>query len=171
MRSGRRRFRGLARAASAAKPSHISSCTEPTARERSAGKRSADTAQVAGGADPSGAKQEARKALTVSDLCDLYLTEAEAGRLLTRRRIAKKASTLATDRSRIDRHIKPLLGARLVTEVSNDDIEEFLHSVAEGRTALREKTAKKRGLSIVRGGQGAASRTTGLLGGIFAFAV
>lgn len=28
----------------------------------------------------------ARKAMTVSELCDLYLADAEAGRLLTRRR-------------------------------------------------------------------------------------
>ena len=36
-----------------------------------------------------------RKATTVAELCDACLADAEAGRLLTRRRTAKKASTAA----------------------------------------------------------------------------
>ena len=46
-----------------------------------------------------------------------------------------------------------------------------MHSVAEGKTAKRGPTEKKRGLSNVRGGKGAATRTIGLLGAIFAYAV
>jgi hypothetical protein len=46
----------------------------------------------------------------VTELCDLYLADAEAGRLLTQRKASKKPSTLATDRGRIERHIKLLLG-------------------------------------------------------------
>lgn len=46
-----------------------------------------------------------------------------------------------------------------------------MHSVAEGKTAARSATEKRRGVSIVRGGKGAASRTVGLLGAIFAYAV
>ena len=46
-----------------------------------------------------------------------------------------------------------------------------MHAVAEGRTAARAKTSKKRGLSNVRGGNGTASRTVGLLGAIFSYAV
>src|ERR1700746_2398288 len=49
---------------------------------------------VAHQADPAAEKRAARNAQTVSDLCDLYLAEAEAGRLVTRRRAPKKASTL-----------------------------------------------------------------------------
>jgi integrase len=45
-----------------------------------------------------------------------------------------------------------------------------MHDVAEGETAGRVKLAKKRALSNVRGGKGAASRTLGLLGAIFAYA-
>jgi integrase len=107
----------------------------------------------------------------VNDLCDLYWADAQAGRLLTRRRKPKKASTLATDCGRIERHIKPLLGSLKVGAVTRGDIERFLHAVAEGQTARRVKTAKKRGLARVRGGRGAASRTVGLLGAIFAYAV
>jgi integrase len=122
---------------------------------------------VAHKADPAAEKRAARKAQTVSELCDLYLADAEAGRLVTRRRSPKKASTLATDRSRIERHIKPLLGQRAATSVTRGDIEAFMYDVAAGKTAGKTKT-KTRG---VRGGKGAATRTLGLLGAIFAYAV
>jgi len=46
-----------------------------------------------------------------------------------------------------------------------------MYSIAEGKTAKRSTTQKKRGLSNVRGGKGAASRTVGLLGAIFTYAV
>jgi integrase len=126
---------------------------------------------VANKADPAADKRTGRKAQIVSELCDLYFADAEAGRLMTRRRTAKKASTLITDRGRIERHIKPLLGGRAVAAVTRQDIEAFLHDVAVGKTAGKTKTAKKRGLAHVRGGRGTASRTVGLLGAIFAYAV
>jgi integrase len=126
---------------------------------------------VAEGADPAAVKQSKRKAATVSELCDLYLADAEAGRLLTRRQTSKKPSTLATDRGRIVRHIKPLLGRLSVASVTREDVDGFMHAIAAGKTAGNTKTAKKRGLSRVRGGRGAASRTVGLLGAIFSYAV
>src|SRR6202044_3829874 len=67
-------------------------------------------AEVAKGGDPARAKKEARQASTVAELCDAYLESCKAGRVLTRRQTAKKASTLDGDRGRIERHIKPLLG-------------------------------------------------------------
>lgn len=124
---------------------------------------------VATGEDPATAKKERRAAATVAELCDLYLQDAEAGRLMTVRGGAKKASTLATDRGRIERHIKPVLGRLKVPSVTREDVEGFMHAVAEGATAARHPT--KRGHSTVRGGKGTASRTVGLLGGIFAYAV
>jgi integrase len=124
---------------------------------------------VANGADPAGEKQAARKAKTVAELCDLYLADAVAGRLLTRRKVAKKASTIATDRGRIERHIKPLLGRLKVDAVTREDIERFMHGVAEGETSAKVKT-KPRGLARVKGGKGTASRTVGLVGAIFSYA-
>jgi integrase len=126
--------------------------------------------RVAKGDDPAAEKRERRQAATVAELCDLYLADAEAGRLLTRRGLAKKPSTITTDKSRIERHIKPLLGTMRVSAVTRADVERFMHDVAEGETAQRVKLAKARALSNVRGGKGAASRTVGLLGAIFAYA-
>jgi integrase len=126
---------------------------------------------VVDGNDPAAEKRAKRKAASVGELCDLYLADAEAGRLLTRRKAAKKPSTIATDKGRIERHIKPLLGGLKVAAVTREDIDGFMHDVAEGKTAARIKTAKKRGLAHVRGGKGTASRTVGLLGSIFTYAV
>lgn len=125
---------------------------------------------VVDGADPAADKMAARKAMTVAELCDLYLADAEAGRLLTRRRSAKKASTLLTDRGRIMRHIKPWLGRLAAAAVERADIERFMHAVAEGKTAGRIKTGRY-GLARVNGGKGTATRTVGLLGAIFTYAV
>jgi integrase len=126
--------------------------------------------EVVTGADPAADKRKARKAMTVAELCDAYIADAEAGRLLTRRGQSKKASTLAIDRGRIERHFKPLLGSRTVAAVTRNDIEQFLHDVAEGKSAKRVKT-KPRGLARVRGGRGTATRAVGLFGAIFTYAV
>jgi integrase len=125
---------------------------------------------VVDGADPAAEKMAARDRMTLAELCDLYLADAEAGRLLTRRRGAKKPSTLLTDRGRIMRHVKPLLGRLAVAAVDRADVERFMHGVAEGKTACRVKTGRY-GFARVKGGKGTATRTVGLLGAIFTYAV
>ncbi len=127
--------------------------------------------EVTKGADPAADKRSKRDAATMSELCDLYLADADAGRLLTRRGGTKKASTIITDRSRITAHIKPILGSMKVPAVTREDVEAFMHAVAEGTTKARKATGKKGGLSNVRGGKGASSRTVGLLGALFTYAV
>src|SRR6516225_5177584 len=117
--------------------------------------------EVAKRMDPAADKRAARNAQTVSELCDLYLADAVTGRLMTRRRAAKKPSTLITDRGRILRHIKPLLGSYKVAAVTRTDVEGFMYDVAAGKTAGGR----------VRGGLGTASRTVNLLGAIFTYAV
>lgn len=126
--------------------------------------------EVVKGGDPAGAKQEARKAATIAELCDLYLAAAEAGRILTRRKAVKRLSTLAGDKGRIERHIKPLMGGLKVAAVTRDDVERFRDSVTEGATKARIKTGKH-GLARVTGGRGTATRALGFLGAIFSYAV
>jgi integrase len=124
---------------------------------------------VVAGADPARDKKARQQAETLAQLCDLYLAEAREGRLLTRRRLPKKMSTLYTDELRIARHIKPLLGNLKVTSVQQEDVERFLYQVATGETAAAARHGYER--SRARGGMGTASRTTGLLGAIFTFAI
>jgi integrase len=126
--------------------------------------------EVAHNGDPATDKQAKRNAKTIAELCDLYLADAKAGRLLTRNKQPKKASTLAIDVGRIERHIKPMLGRRAVTAVTREDVEALLHDIAAGKTAAKIKT-KDRGLARVTGGEGAANRVVGLLGAIFTYAV
>lgn len=117
--------------------------------------------QVALGEDPSHQRQLERKRPTIATLCDEYLEEGCA---------TKKATTIATDRGRIARHIKPLLGSRRVDSIQRADVERFMQEVANGTSAARLKT-KPRGIANVRGGKGTATRTVGLLGSIFTYAV
>jgi integrase len=123
------------------------------------------------GVDVQADKRARREAPTMMELCDEYLAAVEKGAVLKRGGKAKKASTIATDRSRIEAHIKPILGKTKVAAVATKDVEKFMASVADGKTAKRVKLDKPRALSNRRGGKGAASRTVGLLGAIFTYAV
>src|SRR5215510_13844531 len=57
---------------------------------------------VTQGEDPATDKKAKRASVTVSELCDAYLADAKAGRLLTRMKRTKAASTLLIDRGRIN---------------------------------------------------------------------
>lgn len=126
--------------------------------------------RVDAGEDPAEEKAESRKAMTVRELCEDYLKATEKGLVFGKRGTAKKASTLATDKGRIERHILPLLGNRKVRDLSAPDINRFMRDVTAGKTAADLKTGF-RGRAIVKGGKGAAARTVGLLGGIMSYAV
>jgi integrase len=126
--------------------------------------------RVAKGENPAEERQIDREAITVKELCERYLVDADNGLIVGKKRRPKKPSTLATDRGRIKRHIVPLLGSRRVKDVTTVDVHRFLKDVSSGKTKADEKT-RRRGRAIVRGGLGTASRTTGLLGGIFSYAV
>ncbi len=92
--------------------------------------------KIAKGIDPLEEKHAAAvETIGVAAVCDWYLTEAEAGRILGRRRRPIKASTLAMDRSRIEMHIKPLLGKRAVGSLKLGDIEGAQADIAAGKTS------------------------------------
>jgi integrase len=107
------------------------------------------------GRDPQAKRTADRAVLTVAELCDKYLREGVA---------AKKESTLVLDRIRIARHIKPLIGSVRITDLTAAQVERMMHDVASGKVRTPESPH-------ARGGRGAASRTVGLLGGIYNFAI
>lgn len=118
---------------------------------------------VAHGADPVEEKRTTRTAPTVAEVCDWYLEKAESGELLGRRRRPIATKTLALDRSRIDTHVRPLLGDRKVHSLTLRDIERFQADVVAGKTA---KPRSGRG-GVTTGGAGVAGRTVGMLHTIF----
>jgi len=123
---------------------------------------------VAGGDDPVEDKRRIRAGRTVAQICDWYLEEAEAGRLLGRSRKPLKASTLKNDRARIEQHIKPLLGSRSLRTLTLGDIERMQAEIAQGSTRAA-KRRKGRGASA-KGGEGVAGRTVATLRAILGHA-
>jgi len=117
-------------------------------------------AAVIGGEDPADEVRQARKGMTVAEMCDWYLVEARAGRILGRKNLPIKPSSLDKDESRIKTHIKPLLGKRIVRHLTPADIEQMQADVKDG------KTAKPRGAG--RGGKatGGPSAASGCVGTI-----
>jgi hypothetical protein len=87
----------------------------------------------------------------VTESCDWYLAEARAGRILGRWNRPIKASTLAMDESRIETHIKPLVGRTLVRALKIADIERMQSDIVAGKTAKPQ------------GGAGVASRRAALV--------
>jgi integrase len=123
------------------------------------------------GEDPALDRATRRKSIAVRELCDNYVAAAERGLIMGKRKLPKKKSTLYSDRGRIERHIKPLLGDKLVRDLVQSDVNRFIRDVTLGKTARVVKTDNKRGKAVVEGGAGTAARTAGLLGGILSFAV
>ncbi len=116
---------------------------------------------IASDKDPAQARDEAKNDLTVTELCDLYVAEGCS---------LKKPSTIANDRGRIERHIKPLLGRKHCRHVTKGDVEQMRNNIAAGKTAADIKTGAY-GRAIVTGGKGTANKAVSLLGAIFSFAV
>lgn len=127
--------------------------------------------RVAQGDNPAEERQLDHKAITVKELCDLYLNDLKAGLILGKGGRPKKPTTIVTDTGRIHRHIIPLVGTRRVKDLVKADVNKVLKDIMAGKTRVSVKTKKLRGKAIVRGGAGTATRTVGLLGGILTYAV
>ena len=124
-------------------------------------------AAVAEGDDPSETRHVARAGITVAEVCDWYLEEATIGRILGRSRRPIKASTLESDRSRIETHIKPVIGFRSVAGLTRREIEIFQADVATGKLAAKRRRGRG---GRATGGAGVASRTIGTLRSLFGHA-
>jgi integrase len=113
------------------------------------------------GVDPAEAAAKEREAITVAELCDEYMSAAEAGTIIGKLGQPKRASTIKEDRIRIRAHIKPLIGEKLVRDVTKADARRFYEAVARGRNV------KRKGKSVEIGGRSSAKRCAGLCGSLF----
>jgi integrase len=121
-------------------------------------------AWVIDGGDPSKERRAARKGMTVAEVCDWYLEEAGTGRLLGRNRRPIKPSSVAGDRSRIEQHIKPLIGTRVVAHLKLADIERLQADIAAGRYSRVRRLGRGGQTS---GGAGVAGRAISTLRSLF----
>jgi integrase len=124
-------------------------------------------AAVIGGEDPADEVRQARKGMTVAEMCDWYLTEARAGNILGRKNLPIKKSSLDMDESRIRTHIKPLLGKRVVKHLTIADVEQMQIDVKNGKTA-KPRSGGRGGMAT--GGAGVAARCVGTLQAIIGHA-
>jgi len=85
-----------------------------------------------------------RASPTMAELLNEYVADMDAHRIN-----GKKASTIYSDKSRIKNYIAPHLGKLKVTNVTQNDVETFMHSLPPG----------------------SAKRIIGLVGAIFTFAI
>lgn len=115
---------------------------------------------VARGEDPAEERKTHRASLTVAELCDWYLEHARSGLILGRRRRPIKPSTLDMDASRIEQHLKPLLGPRMVKKLTLWDVEGMQAAIVAGKTA--KARSRPRG-GTTAGGAGVAARAVGTL--------
>ena len=98
----------------------------------------------------------------MGDLLDAYVASEK---------FADKAeSTKATDKARIERHLRPLLGKRHAHLLTENDIRRALVAIRDGKTAAPIKTCKH-GLSLVRGGPAAARMSIVILSTVFGWAI
>lgn len=130
--------------------------------EQARDKAKAYQREVDAGRDPLGEKQSRRNAITVTELLDLYIAS---------NKFAEKAETTkVSDRGRIERHLKPLLGRTTADRLSADQIRKAFAAIKAGKTATQEKTGP-RGLARVKGGDGAARMSVRLLKAVFNWAI
>src|SRR5262249_21778389 len=72
-----------------------------------------------------------------------------------------KPSTLTMDKSRIETHVKPLIGRLTVRSLTTVDVERMIDDIIAGKTAKKRADNGRGG--VARGGRGVAARTLGML--------
>ncbi len=113
--------------------------------------------------DPALQRQRDKSTMTVAQMCDWYMLHNSGN---------KRQSTISHHKSAIERHIKPLIGNMLITEVKRETVERFVKDIECGDKIYRkEKSTNPRGRIWVKGGISAASHTLSFLGTIFEYAI
>jgi integrase len=115
------------------------------------------------GIDPLEEREAAREALTVGEVLDAYLKSAHFA--------GKAESTRAIDKGRLERHIRPLLGKKVVEELTHDQVARAFADIRDGKTAVGKVKTKRRGLARVTGGEGTARAAIRLFRAVLSWAV
>lgn len=131
----------------------------------------AQLGQVARGENPAENRQLDRKAMTVKELAEQYVKAMEAGLIMGKGGRPKRPSTIYTNIGALNGHIIPLIGQRRVRDLTKADVTKMMNDVIAGKTRAVKKTGKKRGVSILRGGHGTASKCVGLTGSMLTYAI
>ncbi len=117
--------------------------------------------EVIQGNDPAIERAKERQSLSVLEACELYMRDGVQ---------LKKPASIVNNEIHIKRHIGPLIGKRRLKDVHRADVYKFMSDIANGKTALDERTAS-RGRAIVTGGKMTANRVVTLLSTVYNFAI
>jgi integrase len=113
-------------------------------------------------------RDKVRESQTVAQLIDAWSRDG----VLTNRRTGARRSevNVAGEIALANHHIRPLIGSRKVESLTKGDIQRLRTQIATGESRTRRK-GRKRGLILVSGGDGTATRTIRLLSSILSYAV
>ena len=120
---------------------------------------------AADGEDATNEKRERRTAATVAHLIDRYLEEGPATKP------AKRASSWVADRGNLNHHVRPLLGNRLVKDLTRSDLARMVKAIGAGDTAQPEVKTRPRGRALIRGGEGIAARVLAASSAMFSWGI
>ena len=101
--------------------------------------------KVKDGGDPIAERGLEKGIPTVKEFSKHYLKEVESGAILTKFGTPKKKSTIATDKTRINNYIIPLLGKSRLDAVTQEDVVKFRNQVTKGRGEDNRKARGGRG--------------------------
>lgn len=93
-------------------------------------------ASVRLGNDPAGERAEQRKALTLKEVADMFMSEHVE--------LKRKAGTKSSYRLLIDKHIIPAIGAKKLTEVTGADVSRI-----HGRLSKKTPTTANRCVAVI----------------------
>lgn len=127
--------------------------------------------KVAQGENPAEERQLDRNAMTVKELAEQYIKAMESRLIMGKGGRPKRPSTVYVNIGQLRGHILPLIGKRRVQDLTKAEVTKMMNDVIAGKTRAVRKTGKKRGVSVLRGGRGTASKCVGLTGSMLTYAI